>query len=88
MQAQELAALLKKHRLVTHVNLIPWNPVQGIEYERPSNQSIDRFRKALQASGISVTVRTTRGLDAAAACGQLQNEFQSKPLALEAAPSQ
>lgn len=76
---------MKRWRLATHVNLIPWNPVPGIKYERPSHQSLDRFRKALEDADISVTVRVTRGLDTAAACGQLQNEFQSKRTVLIAA---
>lgn len=39
-----------------------------------------RFQRALEEAGIPVSVRITRGLEAAAACGQLRNEFQKTPL--------
>eukprot|EP00892_Ulva_mutabilis_P008955 jgi/Ulvmu1/6431/UM003_0060.1 len=79
-QAQELARVLKQHRLATHVNLIPWNPVEDGDFSRPSRSGVERFRKVLEAGGIEVTVRVTRGLDVAAACGQLRNQNQAKAL--------
>jgi len=57
-----------------HVNLIPYNSVEGTGYARPSRTRVYEFRKALQeAAGraISVSVRATRGEEANAACGQL-----------------
>ena len=86
-QAAELATLIRNPRMATHVNLIPWNPVADSDYERPSKSSVDRFRKALEAANVSVTVRATRGLDAAAACGQLRNEFQAKQQRVPEAPA-
>jgi 23S rRNA (adenine2503-C2)-methyltransferase len=80
VQAQELAQVLKQHRMATHVNLIPWNPVDESDFERPSGNSVSRFRRTLEAAGIDATVRTSRGLDAAAACGQLRNMYQKQTL--------
>lgn len=72
--------MLKRHRLATHVNLIPWNPVEDGNFQRPSRSAVDKFRKVLEGNGIEVTVRITRGLDASAACGQLRNQNQAKAL--------
>ncbi|TME76593.1 MAG: 23S rRNA (adenine(2503)-C(2))-methyltransferase RlmN [Chloroflexi bacterium] len=69
-QARRLAALVK-HRL-SHVNLIPMNPVEGSPLAPPSKQRAQAFQATLQAAGISTTIRATRGLDIDAACGQLR----------------
>jgi len=69
-QATRLAALVK-HRL-SHVNLIPMNPVEGSPLAPPSKQRAQAFQSVLQAAGISTTIRATRGLDIDAACGQLR----------------
>jgi len=53
------------------INLIPFNPFPHSGYERPSNNAIRRFQELLQQAGHNVTVRTTRGEDIDAACGQL-----------------
>lgn len=75
-QARELATLLRAHRLASHVNVIPWNPVDESEYQRPSNTAVSAFRGVLEGAGIPTSLRVTRGLEAAAACGQLRNSFQ------------
>mmetsp|Transcript_12871 Transcript_12871/g.44682 ORF Transcript_12871/g.44682 Transcript_12871/m.44682 type:complete len:247 (+) Transcript_12871:726-1466(+) len=62
----------------SHVNLIPWNPVDESEYRRPSKAAVDAFAKRLQQARVTTSVRHTRGLDAAAACGQLRNRHQKK----------
>ena len=67
--AEELGALLR--RKLAHVNLIPFNPVDGTPYRAPDRSSIRRFREMLEAAGLTVTVRDTRGREADAACGQL-----------------
>lgn len=67
--AKELAALLKGK--LAHVNLIPFNPVEGTPYHAPDRRSIRAFRQMLEAQGLNVTVRDTRGREADAACGQL-----------------
>ncbi|XP_006646741.1 probable dual-specificity RNA methyltransferase RlmN [Oryza brachyantha] len=84
--AEELAELLRKCGGGYHVNLIPYNPIQGSEYKRPYRKVVQAFVDALEARKITVSVRQTRGLDANAACGQLKNEFQKNPL-LESSPS-
>jgi 23S rRNA (adenine2503-C2)-methyltransferase len=55
------------------MNLIPFNPWPGSPYERSSNTRIDKFAKILMAAGYASPVRTTRGADIMAACGQLKS---------------
>ncbi|EPS64822.1 hypothetical protein M569_09958, partial [Genlisea aurea] len=78
--AVELAALLRKWGPGSHVNLIPFNPIEGSAHRRPCKKSISAFCEALGSQKVTVSVRQTRGLDASAACGQLRNEFQKSPL--------
>jgi 23S rRNA (adenine2503-C2)-methyltransferase len=54
--------------------------VDESEYSRPSNAAVGAFRRALEAAGIATSLRVTRGLEAAAACGQLRNSFQKQAL--------
>ncbi len=68
-QARELALLLQD--TPCKINLIPFNPFPGSDYRRVSNNALHRFRDILMQAGYTVTVRTTRGADIAAACGQL-----------------
>ena len=68
-QAELLADLLRG--LVSHVNLIPMNPWEGSNFESSSEAQIQTFYDALQARGVDVSVRRSRGRDAGAACGQL-----------------
>jgi 23S rRNA (adenine2503-C2)-methyltransferase len=67
--ASELGALLR--RRLAHVNLIPFNPVDDTRYQAPDRSSIRAFREMVEAQGLNVTVRDTRGREADAACGQL-----------------
>jgi 23S rRNA (adenine2503-C2)-methyltransferase len=67
--AKELGALLR--RKLAHVNLIPFNPVDGTPYSAPDRASIRAFKEMVEAEGLNVTVRDTRGREADAACGQL-----------------
>ncbi len=67
--AEELAVLLKQDHCT--VNLIPYNPVDGLRLNRPSKEVIVEFREILEARGINTTWRYTKGKDIAAACGQL-----------------
>jgi len=67
--AKELGALLK--RKLAHVNLIPFNPVEDTPYRAPDRTSIRAFKGMVEAQGLNVTVRDTRGREADAACGQL-----------------
>jgi len=85
--ARELAGLLRAHDLLSHVNVIPWNPVDESEFKRPSRNSVMRFVRELEAAGLAATIRMTRGLEAAAACGQLRNRHQKEPMAEFAVPA-
>ena len=68
--ARELAQLLKGFQ--THVNLIPYNPISEVDYQRPRNHSIREFANILESGNIAVSIRYSRGLEADAACGQLR----------------
>lgn len=68
--AEELAHHLRGFQ--SHVNLIPYNPIDEVDYRRPTEQSVRRFIKALKDRYIAVSVRYSRGLDRDAACGQLR----------------
>jgi 23S rRNA (adenine2503-C2)-methyltransferase len=57
--------------LPAFINLIPFNSVSGLPYERPSKNRIDYFKKVLENRGIEVFVRQEKGTDILAACGQL-----------------
>ncbi|MEM6773898.1 MAG: 23S rRNA (adenine(2503)-C(2))-methyltransferase RlmN [Pseudomonadota bacterium] len=71
-QARELVDLLRD--FPCKINLIPFNPFPGSGYERPSGNAVSRFWQVLVDAGFVVTVRTTRGDDIDAACGQLVGE--------------
>ncbi len=68
-QARELAQLLRD--FPCKINLIPFNPFPNSQYRRPSGNAVSRFWQVLVDAGYIVTVRTTRGDDIDAACGQL-----------------
>ncbi len=55
-----------------HVNLIPWNPVYGLQYHRPGRERVEAFVRELERRSVPVTVRLERGVEIDAACGQLQ----------------
>lgn len=69
-QAEMLAELLQG-LTSSHVNLIPMNPWAGSGFESSSEEQIQAFYDLLQARGVDVSVRRSRGRDAGAACGQL-----------------
>jgi len=75
-QARELAVLVKD--VPCKVNLIPFNPFPGVQYERSSPGAIGRFRDVLMQAGLIATVRKTRGDDIDAACGQLAGQVQDR----------
>ena len=70
--AKQLAYLLKD--LKCNINLIPYNPVVENDFQRPSNNSIMKFKYLMEHSGKKVTVRLERGADIDAACGQLRGK--------------
>lgn len=73
--ADELARIAIDLR--AHVNLLMYNPVEGLPYERPSrNRSID-FLKRLREAGAAAHLRESRGLETDAACGQLRRRRET-----------
>ena len=74
--AHELCELLKI--LPCKINLIPFNPFPDSSYKRPSNMRVQTFKKILQKNGYITTIRTTRGEDIMAACGQLVGQVNDK----------
>lgn len=69
-QANALAAIALD--LNAHVNLIPYNTVDGLDWKRPSITRQDSFYNRLKSKGVSATIRREKGHDIAAACGQLK----------------
>jgi 23S rRNA (adenine2503-C2)-methyltransferase len=69
--AERLARLLRSMKC--KVNLIPWNPHPGAPFARPSNEAIERFQNRVKELGLAAYLRTPRGDDIDAACGQLAN---------------
>jgi 23S rRNA (adenine2503-C2)-methyltransferase len=76
--ARELVRLIKAHNLPAKVNLIPFNPWPGAAYECSSPERIRRFSQIVFEAGISAPVRTPRGRDIDAACGQLKTAAAKK----------
>jgi 23S rRNA (adenine2503-C2)-methyltransferase len=77
-QAGRLGRLLAPLRVpgsgghAAHVNLIPYNPTPGTGFSPPSKAAVRRFRDAVAATGVPVSVRANRGVGIDAACGQLR----------------
>ena len=78
--AKELGSLLRKK--LAHVNLIPFNPVDDTPYRAPERAAIRRFKEMVEANGLNVTVRDTRGREADAACGQLHERVMRSKAAV------
>jgi 23S rRNA (adenine2503-C2)-methyltransferase len=74
--AHELAALLID--VPCKINLIPFNPFPGVDYKKVSDRNLKQFQNILVNAGYTATVRTTRGDDIAAACGQLAGEVNDR----------
>ncbi len=74
--ARELAQLLDGYPC--KINLIPFNDFPNSGFKRPSGNAVSRFWKVLMEAGFIVTVRTTRGDDIDAACGQLVGEVNDR----------
>jgi 23S rRNA (adenine2503-C2)-methyltransferase len=76
--ARELVRLLKAYKLPAKVNLIPFNPWPGAAYECSEPERIRAFSNIIFEAGISAPVRTPRGRDIDAACGQLKTAAERK----------
>lgn len=74
--AHQLADLLRD--LPVKINLIPFNPFSLSNYKRVSNNALRRFQQILMDEGFTTTVRTTRGDDIEAACGQLAGKVNDR----------
>jgi len=75
-QADKLATLLKDRP--AKINLIPFNPFTGNDYERSRSRTIEQFQSRLRQRGLVATTRRTRGDDIDAACGQLAGKVRSR----------
>ena len=75
---RELVRLLRKYKLPAKVNLIPFNPWPGAAYECSTPERIKAFSNIVFEAGISAPVRTPRGRDIDAACGQLKTAAEKK----------
>jgi 23S rRNA (adenine2503-C2)-methyltransferase len=76
--ARELVRLIRKYKLPAKVNLIPFNPWPGAPYECSTDERIKSFSNIIFEAGISAPVRTPRGRDIDAACGQLKTAAERK----------
>ncbi|MBL4647794.1 MAG: hypothetical protein JKY13_02390 [Gammaproteobacteria bacterium] len=74
--AKQLVNLLEG--VPAKVNLIPFNPFPGTQYECSAVETIIAFRDVLKHSGMNVMIRKTRGDDIDAACGQLVGDFKDR----------
>jgi len=72
--AKELGRLLRG--LLCKINLIPYNPVSEFDYEPPSRNKMFTFKNHLEQLGVHATIRTPRGKDVSAACGQLRHSHK------------
>ncbi len=75
-EARELVRLIAG--IPAKVNLIPFNPWPGSSYEASSGNALHRFSKIVMEAGFASPIRTPRGQDILAACGQLRTESQRK----------
>ncbi|HRD02726.1 MAG TPA: 23S rRNA (adenine(2503)-C(2))-methyltransferase RlmN [Candidatus Saccharicenans sp.] len=72
--AEALAAISR--RLKAKVNLIAYSPVAGLRWQSPTREEMERFKTWLEERKVRVTIRQSKGIDIAAACGQLAGKFQ------------
>jgi len=76
--ARELVRLLRLYKLPAKVNLIPFNPWPGAAYDTSTPERVRSFSNIVFEAGISAPVRTPRGRDIDAACGQLKTAAEKK----------
>jgi 23S rRNA (adenine2503-C2)-methyltransferase len=83
--ARELAALLRGRH--AHVNVIPFNDVEGLPYRRPTQEALAAFTGTLRQQGITVKVRKRKGSEIDAACGQLSRRVEQDEARPEPSPA-
>lgn len=76
-QADQLTRIVRQLRC--NVNLLRYNPVGGLPYERPSAEAAQRFLERLRRHGVNAHIRRSRGRDVEAACGQLRRARLGPP---------
>ena len=81
VDAAELVALLEG--IPAKINLIPFNPWPGAEYQCSTRKDIERFSDYLEERGLPAPIRTPRGRDILAACGQLKSESKKTIVSLK-----
>lgn len=72
VHAKQLAQIARNIRC--NINLIRYNEVAGLPFERPTSDDVHSFQNILRNAGLNVHIRASRGRDIAAACGQLRHE--------------
>ncbi len=77
-EARELVRLIKQYKLPAKVNLIPFNPWPGAPYDTSTPERVRAFSNIIFEAGISAPIRTPRGRDIDAACGQLKTASEKK----------
>ena len=77
--AVELAKRIRGFQ--SHVNLMAYNPIAEEDFQRPLPRQVERFRRILSQRGVAVSVRSSRGLDRDAACGQLRRRAAAATMA-------
>ena len=73
--AKQLADLLKKRNSL--LNVILYNPVNGLPYQTPDSKTIQRFKHVLESGGINIQFRKRKGGKIDASCGQLRRLSQA-----------
>jgi len=73
--AENLAEKLRD--IPCKINLLPYNETEALSFQRPSDETIELFQKTLWKAGYTVIVRSSRGADISAACGQLAGKMIS-----------
>jgi 23S rRNA (adenine2503-C2)-methyltransferase len=72
---EDAIALVKvASKIKAKVNCIPYNSVEGLEWNRPDERRQDDFMAVLERGGVAATIRREKGHDIAAACGQLRRQ--------------
>lgn len=74
--ARELAEIARTIR--ANINLIRYNEVDGLEFQRPRDEDVRKFQEFLKSKSINTHIRSSRGRDIKAACGQLRHENKNK----------
>lgn len=76
---EQLLALLDLCRgLLCHINLLPMNPVEGAPFQPAAEKTVRHWMRTLEAEGVEISMRKSRGSDIDGACGQLKNRIVSR----------